>query len=81
MFPTLFSKQKKDDKGKFNIGSASTSISAKFAHHQMVDTLIQLLNKSDEQVYKMNYVGALGWLAYQGEKNRVQEAINKQKNR
>ena len=47
----------------------------------MVDTLIQLLNKSDDQVYKMNYLGALGWLAYQGEKNRAQEAANNQKNR
>jgi hypothetical protein len=50
------------------------AISNKWKWHQTIYTLIEELNTTEKEVYKMNYISALNWLSFFYERNKVAEA-------
>lgn len=49
----------------------------KWKWHQIIHRLIDELNTTEKEVYKMNYISCLNWQGFLYEKHKVTEAINK----
>lgn len=78
-YSNLFSKKKKkkenteDNKrnNRFQEFKNKDKIDSKFKWHDIVYTLLTELNKTDKDVYKMNYISCLNWLSYFKERDEV----------
>tara|TARA_R110000765_G_scaffold164673_3_gene269725 strand:+ start:516 stop:719 length:204 start_codon:yes stop_codon:yes gene_type:complete len=66
----LYSSPKKEQ-NKYEGLNGPTQIDDRFVWHQMIHTLIQELNTTEEKVYDMNYVASLNWLAFFKNKNEI----------
>ena len=51
----------------------------KWKWHQIIHMLIENLNTTEKKIYKMNYISCLNWQGYFYERNKVLEALAKQK--
>jgi len=51
----------------------------KFKWHTFIYTIIQMTNRTDKEVYNMEYMEALSWVAFEQERIRVQNVRNKKK--
>jgi hypothetical protein len=81
MYEGLFKTNKKKNKEKnnrFDDLNGPTKISDRFRHHQLVYYLMKELNDTDEGIYKRNYISCLNWMAFFYERDKVEQA--KQKN-
>jgi len=72
-------KKKEKKKGKFEDLNGRTQIDEQFNWFAIIDKLIKELNKSDNEVYEMNYISSLNWLSYFKQRDEVE--YNKMKNK
>jgi hypothetical protein len=50
----------------------------KWKWHQIIHMMIDNLNITEKEVFKMNYISVLNWQAYFYERGKVLEALSKQ---
>lgn len=50
-----------------------TEYNEKFRWYGIIHTICQTLNKTDTEVYEMNYINCLNWLSYLKDKNEVEQ--------
>lgn len=63
------------------MGASSEEIKPKFKWHSFIYTIVQMTNRTDKDVYQMEYMEALSWLAFEQDRVRVQNLINKKQNK
>jgi hypothetical protein len=57
--------------------NGATEIDERYKWHQTVHILLKELNKTDEDVYKMNYISTLNWLSFFRNRDEVINNRNK----
>jgi hypothetical protein len=53
-----------------------TEYDDKWRWYHFIHIFIKELNKTDEEVYEMNYINCLNWLSYLKDKNEVDKNRN-----
>lgn len=71
----MFGKKKKSNKRKpqDDILNKRTEYNEKFRWYGIIHTLCGTLNKTDTEVYEMNYINCLNWLSYLKDKGEVDQ--------